>query len=57
MIWYIVGLLVGSVFGIFAVSLCRVSARADLEAEVYMLRSKLHEAEYLNRPYPIEGAD
>ena len=54
---FILGMFVGCIFGILVISLCRVSGRADLESEIYMLRSKLHEAEYLNRQYPIEGAD
>ena len=54
---FIIGVFVGCIFGVLVISLCRVSGRADLESEIYMLRSKLHEEEYRNRPYPIEGAD
>ncbi len=54
---FIFGLLVGTVFGIFVVSLCAVAKRSDQESEIFRLRSKLHKQEYRNQPYPIEGAD
>ena len=54
---FIFGLFVGTFFGIITVSLCAAAKRSDQEIEIFRLRSKLHEQEYRNQPYPIEGAD
>ena len=54
---FILGLILGSIFGIFAVSLCRAAKRSDYESKIYSLKAELNELRYNKRELALEDTD
>ena len=54
---FFIGAILGTIFGIFVVSLCSAAKRSDYEAKIYSLKAELNELRYNKRELALEDTD
>ena len=54
---YYLSFVLGTMFGIFVVSVCRTAKRSDYESKIYSLKSELNTLRYEQREIALKDTD